>query len=65
MTVDDWRAIGNVIMGFTQARRMALNNSAGKVIQRGEAVTENSPDRIQNIAGHFNKDSWNIRQRTG
>ena len=65
MTVDDWRAIGNVIMGFTQARRMALNNSAGKVIQRGEVVTENSPDRIQNIAGHFNKDSWNIRQRTG
>ena len=65
MTVDDWRAIGNVIMGFTQARRMALNNSAGKVIQRGETVTENSPDRIQQTAKYFNKDSWNIKQRTG
>ena len=65
MTVDDWRAVGNVIMGFTQARRMALNNSAGKVIQREEAVTENSPDRIQGVAKYFNKDSWNIRQRTG
>lgn len=65
MTVDDWRAIGNVIMGFTQARRMALNNSAGKVIQRGEAITENSPTRVQQTAKYFNKDSWNIKQRTG
>jgi hypothetical protein len=46
MTVDDWRAIGNVIMGFTQARRMQLNNSAGKVIQRGEVINENSPLRV-------------------
>jgi len=47
MTVDDWRAIGNVIMGFTQARRMQLNNSAGKVIQRGEVIDKNSPLRVQ------------------
>lgn len=65
MTVDDWRAIGNVIMGFTQARRMALNNSAGKVIQRGENIDTNSPTRVQQTAKYFNKDSWNIKQRTG
>lgn len=63
MTVDDWRAIGNVIMGFTQARKMILNNSAGKVIQRGETIDNNSPIRVQKTAQHFNKDSWNIRQR--
>ena len=65
MTVDDWRAIGNVIMGFTQARRMQLNNSAGKVIQRGEVINENSPLRVQKASQHFNKESWNIRQKGG
>ena len=65
MTVDDWRAIGNVIMGFTQARRMQLNNSAGKVIQRGETINENSPLRVQKTSQHFNKESWNIRQKGG
>lgn len=65
MTVDDWRAIGNVIMGFTQARRMQLNNSAGKVIQRGEVINENSPLRVRKTVKHFNKDSWNIRQKGG
>lgn len=65
MTVDDWRAIGNVIMGFTQARRMQLNNSAGKVIQRGETINENSPLRVQKTSQHFNKESWNIKQKGG
>lgn len=65
LSVDDWRAIGNVIMGFTQARKIALNNSAGRVIQRGETVDANSPTRVQKTAQHFNKDSWNIRQKTG
>ena len=63
MTVDDWRAIGNVIMGFTQARRMQLNNSAGKVVQRKETIDTNSPTRVQQTDKYFNKDSWNIRQR--
>ena len=65
MTVDDWRAIGNVIMGFTQARRMQLNNSAGKVIQKGEIINKNSPLRVQKASQHFNKESWNIRQKGG
>lgn len=65
LSVDDWRAIGNVIMGFTQARKITLNNSAGRVIQRGETVDANSPTRVQKTAQHFNKDSWNIRQKTG
>lgn len=65
MTVDDWRAIGNVIMGFTQARRMQLNNSAGKVVQRGETIDTNSPTRVQQTVERFNKDSWNIRQKGG
>lgn len=65
LSVDDWRAIGNVIMGFTQARRITLNNSAGRVIQRGETVDANSPTRVQKTAKHFDKDSWNIRQKTG
>ena len=65
MTVDDWRAVGNVIMGFTQARRIQLNNSAGKVIQRGETINENSPLRVQKTAKHFNQDSQNIKQKTG
>jgi hypothetical protein len=42
-----------------------LNNSAGRVVQRGETVDANSPTRVQKTAQHFNKDSWNIRQKTG
>jgi hypothetical protein len=33
MTVDDWRAIGNVLMGATQARRIQLNRAAGRAVK--------------------------------
>jgi len=42
MTVDDWRAIGNVLMGATQARRIQLNRAAGNAVknQAGGTKTE-------------------------
>lgn len=33
MSVDDWRAIGNVLMGATQARRIQLNRAAGNAVK--------------------------------
>lgn len=39
MTVDDWRAIGNVLMGATQARRIQLNRAAGNAIKNQGGTT--------------------------
>lgn len=36
LTVDDWRAIGNVFMGITQVRRIQLNRAAGNVVKNSE-----------------------------
>ena len=64
LSVDDWRAIGNVIMGATQARRMQLNNAAGKTLQQGK-IGDNSLPRAKYIAKHNTTESWNIKQREG
>lgn len=39
MTVDDWRAIGNVLMGATQARRIQLNRAAGNAVKNQGGTT--------------------------
>jgi hypothetical protein len=39
MTVDDWRAIGNVLMGATQARRIQLNRAAGNAVKNQSGTT--------------------------
>lgn len=46
MTVDDWRAIGNVLMGATQARRIQLNRAAGNAVknQSGGVKTEKAAE---------------------
>ena len=62
MTVDDWRAIGNVIMGATQARRIQLNRSAAHQVQQGN-VNQSSPNRIQKIAEHNPTTQWNMKTK--
>lgn len=40
LTVDDWRAIGNVFMGLTQARRIQLNRAAGNAVKNSNGGTK-------------------------
>jgi len=57
MTVDDWRAIGNVLMGATQARRIQLNRAAGNAVknQKSGTKTENVGEVEVKINGKTEK----------
>ena len=57
MTVDDWRAIGNVLMGATQARRIQLNKAAGNAVknQKSGTKTENVGEVEVKINGKTEK----------
>ena len=59
-SVEGWRAIGNVLMGLTQARRIQLNRAAGRQVQQGN-VNEKSPLRIRQIAKRNPTNRWNMR----
>ena len=57
LTVDDWRAIGNVLMGVTQARRIHLNRAAGNAVknQAGGTKKENFGEVEVKINGKTEK----------